>query len=69
MSERASAEHERDLAMAKYVAWGRLAAFQVGIWLHDIITGMIALAWISVPAPTTGIVCRIGRLRACDASM
>src|SRR5216683_2002769 len=51
LSERAKhAEHERDLAMARYHHYEiASAAFQIGIVLASatIITGMIALAWIS----------------------
>src|SRR5882762_4643533 len=51
LSERAKhAEHERDLAMAKYHHFEvASAAFQIGIVLASatIITGIIALAWIS----------------------
>jgi hypothetical protein len=51
LSERAKhAEEERDLAMAKYHHFELAsAAFQIGIVLASatIITGMIALAWIS----------------------
>jgi hypothetical protein len=51
LAERAKhAEHERDLATAKYHHYELAsAAFQIGIVLASatIITGMIALAWIS----------------------
>ena len=51
LAERAKhAEHERDLAMARYHHYEvASAAFQIGIVLASatIITGMIALAWIS----------------------
>jgi hypothetical protein len=51
LAERAKhAEHERDLALAKYHHYEvASAAFQIGIVLASasIITGMIALAWIS----------------------
>src|SRR3954453_13513932 len=51
LSERAKhAEHERDLAMARYHHYEVASAlFQIGIVLASatIITGMIALAWIS----------------------
>ena len=60
LSERAKhAEHERDLAMAKYHHFEvASAAFQIGIVLASatIITGMIALAWISGMLALTGIV-------------
>src|SRR3979409_2574086 len=50
LSERAKhAEHDRDLAMAKYHHFEvASAAFQIGIVLASatIITGMIVLAWI-----------------------
>jgi hypothetical protein len=59
LSERAKhAEHERDLAMAKYHHFELAsAAFQIGIVLASatIITGMIALAWISGLLALTGI--------------
>jgi hypothetical protein len=45
-----SAEHDRDLALAKYHHYEvASAAFQIGIVLASatIITGMIALAWVS----------------------
>jgi uncharacterized protein HemX len=51
LAERAKhAEHDRDLAMARYHHYELAsAAFQIGIVLASatIITGMIALAWIS----------------------
>src|SRR5947209_1300338 len=51
LAERAKhAEHERDLAMARYHHYEvASAAFQIGIVLASatIITGMVALAWIS----------------------
>lgn len=51
LAERAKhAEHERDLAMARYHHYEvASAAFQIGIVLASatIITGMMALAWIS----------------------
>src|SRR5947199_4479166 len=51
LSERAKhAEHERDLALAKYHHYELAsAAFQIGIVLASatIITGIVALAWIS----------------------
>jgi hypothetical protein len=51
LAERAKhAEHDRDLAMARYHHYEvASAAFQIGIVLASatIITGMIALAWIS----------------------
>ena len=53
------AEHERDLAMAKYHHFEvASAAFQIGIVLASatIITGMIALAWISGLLALTGLV-------------
>jgi hypothetical protein len=60
LSERAKhAEHERDLAMAKYHHFEvASAAFQIGIVLASatIITGMIALAWISGLLALTGLV-------------
>jgi hypothetical protein len=52
------AEEERDLAMAKYHHFEvASAAFQIGIVLASatIITGMIALAWISGLLALTGI--------------
>ena len=59
LSERAKrAEEERDLAMAKYHHFEvASAAFQIGIVLASatIITGMIALAWISGLLALTGI--------------
>jgi Domain of unknown function (DUF4337) len=60
LSERAKhAEEERDLATAKYHHFELAsAAFQIGIVLASatIITGMIALAWISGLLALTGIV-------------
>jgi hypothetical protein len=60
LSERAKkAEEERDLATAKYHNFEiASAAFQIGIVLASatIITGMIALAWISGLLTLTGIV-------------
>ena len=54
LAERAKhAEHERDEATAKYHHFELAsAAFQIGIVLASatIITGMIALAWVSRPA-------------------
>ncbi len=51
LAERAKhAEHDRDLAMARYHHYELAsAAFQIGIVLASatIITGMIALSWIS----------------------
>lgn len=51
LAERAKhAEHDRDLAMARYHHYEMAsAAFQIGIVLASatIVTGMIALAWIS----------------------
>jgi hypothetical protein len=50
MARAREAEHKRDLAMAKYHHFEvASAAFQIGIVLASatIITGMIALAWIS----------------------
>lgn len=51
LAERAKhAEHERDLALARYHHYEMAsAAFQIGIVLASasIITGMVALAWIS----------------------
>src|SRR5216684_1600910 len=59
LSERAKhAEEERDLAMAKYHHFEvASAAFQIGIVLASatIITGMIALAWISGLLALAGI--------------
>jgi uncharacterized protein HemX len=59
LSERAKkAEEERDLAMAKYHHFEvASAAFQIGIVLASatIITGMIALAWVSGLLALTGI--------------
>ena len=59
LSERAKhAEHERDLAMAKYHHFEvASAAFQIGIVLASatIITGMVALAWISGTLALAGI--------------
>jgi hypothetical protein len=52
------AEHERDLALAKYHHYEvASAAFQIGIVLASatIITGMIALAWISGVLAVVGI--------------
>ena len=60
LSERAKhAEHDRDLAMARYHHYELAsAAFQIGIVLASatIITGMIALAWISGLLALTGLV-------------
>jgi hypothetical protein len=60
LSERAKhAEHERDLAMARYHHFEvASAAFQIGIVLASatIITGMIALAWVSGLLALAGIV-------------
>src|SRR5436853_2520125 len=59
LAERAKhAEHERDLAMARYHHYEvASAAFQIGIVLASatIITGMIALAWISGLLALAGI--------------
>lgn len=59
LAERAKhAEEERDLAMAKYHHFEvASAAFQIGIVLASatIITGMIALAWVSGLLALTGI--------------
>ena len=59
MSERAKhAEEERDLSEAKYHHFELAsAAFQIGIVLASatIITGMIALAWISGLLALAGI--------------
>src|SRR5471030_2065983 len=59
LSERAKhAEEERDLAMAKYHHFEvASAAFQIGIVLASatIITGIVALAWISGLLALTGI--------------
>jgi hypothetical protein len=52
------AEHERDLALAKYHHYEvASAAFQIGIVLASatIITGMLALAWISGVLAIVGI--------------
>ena len=60
LSKRAKhAEHERDLALAKYHHYEvASAAFQIGIVLASatIITGMMALAWISGALGIVGIV-------------
>lgn len=60
LAERAKhAEHDRDLAMARYHHYEvASAAFQIGIVLASatIITGMIALAWISGLLALAGIV-------------
>jgi hypothetical protein len=59
LAERAKhAEHERDLAQARYHHYELAsAAFQIGIVLASatIITGMIALAWISGALALTGL--------------
>ena len=59
LAERAKhAEHERDLALAKYHHYEvASAAFQIGIVLASatIITGMAALAWISGVLAIVGI--------------
>jgi hypothetical protein len=59
LSKRAKhAEHERDLALAKYHHYEvASAAFQIGIVLASatIITGMMALAWISGVLAIVGI--------------
>ena len=59
LSERAKhAEHDRDLALAKYHHYELAsAAFQIGIVLASatIITGMMALAWISGVLAIVGI--------------
>jgi uncharacterized protein DUF4337 len=59
LSERAKhAEHERDLAMARYHHFEvASAAFQIGIVLASatIITGMVALAWVSGLLALAGI--------------
>jgi hypothetical protein len=59
LSERAKhAEHERDLALAKYHHYELAsAAFQIGIVLASatIITGIIALAWVSGLLAIVGI--------------
>ena len=52
------AEHERDLALAKYHHYEvASAAFQIGIVLASatIITGMIALAWVAGLLAVTGL--------------
>jgi hypothetical protein len=60
LAERAKhAEHDRDLAMARYHHYEvASAAFQIGIVLASatIITGMIALAWVSGFLALAGIV-------------
>jgi len=60
LAERAKhAEHDRDLAMARYHHYEvASAAFQIGIVLASatIITGMIVLAWISGLLAVTGLV-------------
>ena len=60
LAERAKhAEHERDLSTAKYHHYELAsAAFQIGIVLASatIITGIIALAWISGLLAVVGIV-------------
>jgi hypothetical protein len=59
LAERAKhAEHERDLAMAKYHHFEvASAAFQIGIVLASatIITGMLALAWVSGALALAGV--------------
>ncbi|HEY0331465.1 MAG TPA: DUF4337 domain-containing protein [Rhodopseudomonas sp.] len=59
LAERAKhAEHERDLAMARYHHYEvASAAFQIGIVLASatIITGMIILAWLSGALAVTGL--------------
>jgi hypothetical protein len=59
LAERAKhAEHERDLSMARYHHYEvASAAFQIGIVLASatIITGMIALAWISGLLAVSGL--------------
>jgi Domain of unknown function (DUF4337) len=59
LSERAKhAEHDRDLALARYHHYEiASAAFQIGIVLASatIITGMIALAWISGALALAGL--------------
>jgi len=59
LAERAKhAEHDRDLAMARYHHYEvASAAFQIGIVLASatIITGMIALAWISGLLAVVGV--------------
>src|SRR6201994_1607077 len=59
LSERAKhAEHERDLALAKYHHYEvASAAFQIGIVLASatIITGMMVLAWISGALAIVGL--------------
>jgi uncharacterized iron-regulated membrane protein len=59
LAERAKhAEHERDLALAKYHHYELAsAAFQIGIVLASasIITGMVVLAWISGLLAMVGI--------------
>src|SRR6201995_2140032 len=60
LSERAKhAEHERDIALAKYHHYEvASAAFQIGIVLASatIITGIVVLAWISGALALAGIV-------------
>ena len=60
LAERAKhAEHERDLATAKYHHFELAsAAFQIGIVLASatIITGMLALAWVSGALTLAGLV-------------
>lgn len=60
LAERAKhAEHDRDLAMARYHHYELAsAAFQIGIVLASatIITGMVALAWIAGLLTVTGLV-------------
>jgi hypothetical protein len=59
LAERAKhAEHERDLAMARYHHYEvASAAFQIGIVLASatIITGMLALAWVSGALAVAGV--------------
>ncbi len=59
LAERAKhAEHDRDLAMARYHHYEvASAAFQIGIVLASatIITGMIVLAWLSGALAVTGL--------------
>jgi hypothetical protein len=59
LAERAKhAEHDRDLAMARYHHYEvASAAFQIGIVLASatIITGMVALAWVSGALALAGV--------------
>jgi hypothetical protein len=58
MERAKDAEHERDLALAKYHHYEvASAAFQIGIVLASatIITGMLVLAWISGVLAIVGV--------------